>query len=250
MTTALGIDIGGTGIKGARVDLTSGELVSERIKYPTPEGGHPGDVLDAVEALLSDLGGKPADHTGICFPAIVTHGITRSAANVSADWIDFPAAATFAQSLERDIHFVNDADAAGVAEAQFGAAQGVSGLVIMLTLGTGIGSAFLIDGTLVPNTEIGHLEIDGSSAERRSSNAAREREGLDFEAWGLRLTRYLSHVERIFSPDLFILGGGVSKQHDEFFPFLEIATPVKPAALLNNAGIVGAAYLAGNALLD
>ena len=250
MTSALGIDIGGTGIKGARVDLTTGELLSERIKYPTPEGGHPGDVLDVVEGLLSDLKGTAADHTGVCFPAVVTHGITRSAANVSADWIDFPAAATFAQSLERDIHFVNDADAAGVAEAHFGAAQGVPGLVIMLTLGTGIGSAFLIDGTLVPNTEIGHLELDGSDAERRASNAAREREGLDFEAWALRLSRYLGHVEKIFSPDLFIIGGGISKQHDEFFPLLAIATPVEPAALLNNAGIVGAAYLAGHSLLD
>jgi polyphosphate glucokinase len=250
MTTAIGIDIGGTGIKGARVDLDSGELLSERVKYATPEGGHPGDVLSVVELVLSDLGGTAEDHTGVCFPAVVTHGVTRSAANVSADWIDFPAARTFADSLSRDIHFVNDADAAGVAEAQFGAARGVSGLVIMLTLGTGIGSAFLIDGTLVPNTEIGHLELDGHDAESRASNAAREREGLSFEAWALRLNRYLNHVEKIFSPDLFIIGGGVSKEHEQFFPLLALRTPLRPAALLNNAGIVGAAYLAGNSLLD
>jgi len=250
VTTAIGIDIGGTGIKGARVDLSSGEIVSERVKYETPEHGHPGDVLDVVEQILADLEGTPEDHTGICFPAIVTHGITRSAANVSADWIDVPAAAMFADSLERDIHFVNDADAAGVAEAQFGAAKGVSGLVIVITLGTGIGSAFLMDGTLVPNTELGHLELDGTDAERRASNAVREREGLDFEAWAGRLTRFLGHVEKIFSPDLFLIGGGVSKQHEEFFPMINVTTPLKPAALFNNAGIVGAAYLAGNSLLD
>jgi polyphosphate glucokinase len=250
VTTAIGIDIGGTGIKGARVDVTSGEFVSERVKYETPEHGHPGDVLDVVDQILSDLESTPEDHTGICFPAVVTHGITRSAANVSADWIDLPAAALFADSLARDIHFVNDADAAGVAEAQFGAAKDVSGLVIVITLGTGIGSAFLMDGRLVPNTELGHLELDGTDAEHRASNAAREREGLDFEAWAVRLTRFLGHVEKIFSPELFLIGGGVSKQHEEFFPMINITTPLKPAALFNNAGIVGAAYLAGNSLLD
>ncbi len=234
MTTAIGIDIGGTGIKGGRVDLATGELVSERIKYPTPEGGHPGDVLDVVEQILGDL----------------THGVTRSAANVSADWIDFPATSTFGESLGRDVHFVNDADAAGVAEAQYGTAAGVPGLVIVLTLGTGIGSAFLMDGQLVPNTELGHMELDGVDAEKRASNAAREREGLDFETWGRRVNRFLHHVEKLFSPDLFLIGGGVSKEHEEFFPFFDVSTEVKPAALLNNAGIVGAAYLAGNSLLD
>lgn len=250
MSTAIGIDIGGTGIKGARVDLYSGELSSERIKYATPEGGKPGDVLDVVEQILTDLQSGTDDHTGVCFPAVVTHGITRSAANVSADWIDFPAAKIFADTLGKDIHFVNDADAAGVAEAQFGAARDVSGLVIMLTLGTGIGSAFLLDGTLVPNTELGHMELDGVDAEMRASNAAREREGLSFEVWGGRVNHLLRHVEKLFSPDLFLIGGGVSKAHEEFFPYFDISTEVKPAALLNNAGIVGAAYLAGNSLLD
>jgi len=250
MTTALGIDIGGTGIKGARVDLTSGELVSERVKYATPEGGHPGDILSVVAQILDDLGGTSSDHTGICFPAVVTHGITRSAANVSADWIDFPARDMFAQSLDRDIHFVNDADAAGVAEARYGAAKGVRGLVIMLTLGTGIGSAFLMDGTLVPNSEIGHLELLGTDIEKRASNAARERDGLSFPEWAAILTQYLTHVEKIFSPELFIIGGGISKESQDFFPLMDIATPLKAAELLNNAGIVGAAYLAGNSLLD
>ena len=250
MTTAIGIDIGGTGIKGGRVDLATGELVSERIKYATPEGGHPGDVLDVVEQILGDLDSGPDDHTGVCFPAVVTHGVTRSAANVSADWIGFPATSTFGESLGRDVHFVNDADAAGVAEAQYGAAAGVPGLVIVLTLGTGIGSAFLMNGQLVPNTELGHMELGGVDAEKRASNAAREREGLDFETWGRRVNRFLHHVEKLFSPDLFLIGGGVSKEHEEFFPFFDVSTEVKPAALLNNAGIVGAAYLAGNSLLD
>ena len=250
MTTALGIDIGGTGIKGARVDLTTGELVSDRIKYATPEGGRPADVLDTVAQVLDQLGARAEEHTGVCFPAVVTHGITRSAANVSSEWIDYPAATTFATSLGRDIHFVNDADAAGVAEAHYGAARDMSGLVIMLTLGTGIGSAFLMDGVLVPNTELGHLEMSGRDAEQLASNAAREREGLDFATWAGRLNEYLAYLEKLFSPELFIIGGGVSTDHEEFFPLLTVPTPITPAALFNNAGIVGAAYLAGHSLLD
>jgi polyphosphate glucokinase len=238
----MGIDIGGSGIKGARVDLTRGELISDRIKYPTPDGGHPGDVLDVVKQILADLSVVTNDPIGVCFPAVVTNGVTRSAANVSADWIDLPAAAMFAESLGREVQFVNDADAAGMAEATFGAAKDVPGLVIMLTLGTGIGSAFLMDGVLIPNTELGHLEWEGTDAEKRTSNAAREREGLDFPTWAGRLTRYLKHLERIFSPNLFILGGGISAQAEEFFPLLEITTDLAPARLLNNAGIVGAAY--------
>lgn len=243
MTTALGIDIGGTGIKGARVDVHTGELVSERIKFETPEGGHPEDMREVVATILEQLDAKPTEPTGICFPAVVTHGITRSAANVSPQWINYPAEKQFAESLGRDILFVNDADAAGLAEVVFGAARGVSGLVIMVTLGTGIGTALFIDGVLVPNTELGHLEIDGVDAETRVSNSARERLGYDFPTWGRHLTRYFSHLEMLFSPDLFIIGGGISKQHEEFFHFIDIQTPLQPASLLNNAGIVGAALL-------
>lgn len=247
MSDAIGIDIGGTGIKGARVDVTTGTLLSERIKYPTPEGGHPGDILDVVELILGDLGATKNETLGVTFPAVISHGHTMSAANVSADWIGLPAQQLFTDSLGRAAHFVNDADAAGLAEVTFGAARGISGLVIVLTLGTGIGSAFIFDGQLIPNAELGHLEIDGTDAEHRASNAAREREGLSFEQWAVRLTRYFSHLEKLFSPELFVVGGGVSKQHSEFFPLITIDTPLQPATLLNNAGIVGGALFASTA---
>jgi polyphosphate glucokinase len=244
MTHALGIDIGGTGIKGARVDIQTGELVSERIKYPTPDGGHPGNVLDVVETILNDLGMGSAETLGLTFPAVISHGRTMSAANVSPDWIGLPAEQLFSDSLGRGVHFVNDADAAGLAEVTLGAARGISGLVMVLTLGTGIGSALIQDGVLIPNAELGHLELDGTDAEHRASNAAREREGLSFEQWAVRLTRYFSHLEKLFSPEMFVVGGGVSKQHSEFFPLIAIDTPIVPAALLNNAGIVGSALYA------
>lgn len=244
MTTALGIDIGGTGIKGARVDVETGELTSDRVKYPTPEGGHPGDVLDVVERILTDLGSASSDTLGITFPAVISHGHTMSAANVSADWINLPAEQLFCDSLERTVHFVNDADAAGLAEVTFGVAAGIPGMVMVITLGTGIGSAILYNGVLVPNSELGHLELGGTDAEHRASNSAREREGLSFEQWGSRLTHYFSHLEKLFSPDLFVIGGGVSKQSEEFFPHVTIQTPLVAAGLLNNAGIVGAALFA------
>jgi polyphosphate glucokinase len=244
MTTALGVDIGGSGIKGALVDTSSGALLGPRIKYPTPEGGHPDDVLATVERIMQEAGATPADPVGICFPAVVRHGVTMSAANVSPDWIGLPAERLFADSLDRDIHFVNDADAAGYAEARIGAARNIAGLVIVVTLGTGVGTALISDGVLVPNAELGHVELGGTDAEKRTSNAAREREGLDFEAWGLRLTHYFSHLEMLFSPELFVIGGGVSTQHAEFFPFITVSTPLKPAELFNNAGIVGSALLA------
>jgi len=244
MTHALGVDIGGTGIKGARVDVHTGELVSERIKYPTPDGGHPGDVLDVVETILNDLGMDATETLGLTFPAVISHGRTMSAANVSPDWIGLPAEQLFSDSLGRGVHFVNDADAAGLAEVTFGAARGISGLVMVLTLGTGIGSALIQDGILIPNAELGHLELDGTDAEHRASNAAREREGLSFEQWAVRLTRYFSHLETLFSPEMFVVGGGVSKQHSEFFPLIAIDTPIIPAALFNNAGIVGSALYA------
>jgi polyphosphate glucokinase len=244
MNAAIGIDIGGSGIKGARVEVSTGDLVSDRIKYPTPPGGHPGDILATVEQVLKDLDSSKEELTGVCFPAPVRHGITMSAANVSPEWIGFPAERVFADSLDREVHFINDADAAGFAEARLGAARNVAGLVIVVTLGTGIGTALISDGVLVPNAELGHLEVDGADAELGASNAAREREGLSFEQWGGRLTRYFSHLEMLFSPDLFVIGGGVSTEHDEFFPHIRIDTPIKPAVLFNNAGIVGSAVLA------
>jgi polyphosphate glucokinase len=244
MTRAIGIDIGGTGIKGAIVDLDAGELVSDRIKHPTPEGGEPEAIIETVAQLVDELGTDGVAHIGVCFPAIVRNGRTMSAANVSERWIGLDADTLFGEALGRDIHFVNDADAAGYAEAVSGAARDQQGLVIMTTLGTGIGSAFLYDGVLIPNTELGHLELGGDDAEHWAANSAREREGLTFAQWAERLTRYYRHVEFLFSPDLFVIGGGVSKQHDEFLHMIDVETPIVPAALRNNAGIMGAAALA------
>lgn len=244
MTAALGIDIGGTGIKGARVNATTGDFLGARVKYPTPDGGHPGDVAETVARIVEELDSNSREPVGICFPAVVRKGVTMSAANVSPDWIGLSAEQLFAEALDRDVYCVNDADAAGYAEARIGAAQNVPGLVIVVTLGTGIGTALISDGILVPNAELGHLEIDGVDAETRASNAARERESLDFATWGARLTRYLSHVEMLFSPELFVIGGGISTQHDEFFPHITIDTPLRAAELFNNAGIVGSALLA------
>ncbi len=245
MTTAIGIDIGGTGIKGAFVDVATGELLSARVKRNTPDGGAPSDIVATVLGIIDELGGAAPDiPLGVCFPAIVLQGRTMSAANVSDAWIGLEAEKLFEKELGRDIHFVNDADAAGYAEATFGAAAGVSGLVILTTLGTGIGSALVYDGALIPNSELGHLEIDGKDAESRASFAAKEREDLSFSEWAKRLQVYYSRVEFLFSPELFIVGGGVSKNHAQFLPLLNLRTPIVPATLRNNAGILGAAALA------
>jgi polyphosphate glucokinase len=244
MTTAVGIDIGGTGIKGAVVDTDTGKLLSERIKLATPEGGEPQDIVATVLEIITSLNVEATVPVGVCFPAVVIHGTTMSAANVSDKWIGLEAEALFEKALGRDIHFVNDADAAGVAEVRYGAAKGLDGLVILTTLGTGIGSAVIYDGVLVPNSELGHLEIDGKDAESKASFAAKERGDLSYARWAKRLQRYYSHVEMLFSPDLFIVGGGVSKHHHEFLPLLDLRAPIVPAELRNNAGILGAAALA------
>lgn len=245
MATALGIDIGGTGIKAAIVDTDTGELLSERLKLPTPPGGRPGDIVKTALQLIEQLGGlEDGVPVGVCFPAVVIKGHTLSAANVSKEWIGLDAEALFERALGRDIHFVNDADAAGYAEAQYGAAKGVAGLVLLTTLGTGIGSALIYDGVLIPNSELGHLILGGKDAERRASNAARERGRLSWARWAKRLQRYYSHLEFLFHPDLFIVGGGVSKSSELFLPLLRLEAPIVPAVHRNNAGILGAAALA------
>ncbi len=245
MTVALGIDIGGTGIKGALVDVETGELVSERIKLDTPEGGLPEAIAATVVELIAQLGSE-ADGVpvGVCFPAVVRHGTTMSAANVSKQWIGLEAEKFFEKHLGRDIVFVNDADAAGVAEARYGAAKGRDGLIILTTLGTGIGTALIYNGVLVPNSELGHLEMNGKDAERQASFAAKEKKDLSWAKWAKRLQQYYSIIEVLFSPDLIIVGGGVSKSHEEFLPLLKLQAPIIPALLRNNAGIVGAAALA------
>ncbi|MCW4384528.1 ROK family protein [Salinibacterium sp. SYSU T00001] len=245
MSTAVGIDIGGTGIKGALVDLDSGTLITDRRKISTPEGGEPGPIIDAVVEMMSGFEEIDDDTpVGVCFPAVVRHGRTMSAANVSDEWIGVEAEKRFEDALGRDIHFVNDADAAGIAEARYGAARGTDGLVIMTTLGTGIGTALINNGILVPNAELGHLEIDGVDWETVASNGAREREELDWETWAERLQRFYRRLESLFSPELFVVGGGVSKNHEQFLPLLDLETRIVPAELKNNAGLMGAARLA------
>jgi polyphosphate glucokinase len=244
---AVGVDIGGTGIKAAVVDLDQGVLVSERVKVATPQGAEPPDVLAAVTSVLDQLG--VTDHDvplGVAFPAIVKHGKTLSAANVSDEWIDFEAERFFQDGLGREIHFANDADVAGVAELRYGAARGQAGLSILTTLGTGIGSAMLYDGVLIPNSELGHVQRakHGKDAEAWAAYSVMEREALSWETWAKRLQWYYSHIEFLFSPDLFIVGGGVSKNADQFLPLLDLKTPIVPAVHRNNAGIIGAAALA------
>lgn len=245
---AFGIDIGGSGIKGAPVDLETGEFTAPRIRIPTPQPSTPA----AVAGVLAELVGSfdlPADAPiGLTFPAIVRHGVAWSAANVDDSWIGTDVAAIAREATGHEAVVVNDADAAGYAEVAYGAARDRSGLVIVLTLGTGIGSAMIYDGVLIPNAELGHLELDGYDAETRAASSVREREGWTFEEWAPRLQRYFAHVEFLFSPDLFVVGGGVSKKADKFLPLLDLKTPIIPASLLNAAGIVGAAALAAKEL--
>jgi polyphosphate glucokinase len=244
MTQAVGIDIGGTGIKGALVDTVKGKLLSDRIKLDTPKGGEPDDIVKTVVELLDRLKAPKNVPVGVCFPAIVINGKTMSAANVSKKWIDFDAEKLFEKALGRDIRFVNDADAAGVGEVRYGAAKDIPGLIILTTLGTGIGSALIYNGVLVPNAELGHIEIDGKDAEKRASYSAKERARLSYPRWAKRLQKYYSALEFLFSPDLFVVGGGVSKSYQDFLPLLKLRTKIVPAALRNNAGILGAASLA------
>ena len=241
----LGIDIGGTGVKGAPVDLATGELAADRLKIKTPKPATPEAVADVVEEIAGKFAGSLGESPiGIAIPAVCQHGVARSAANIDPSWVDTDVDALFTERLGRPVHVVNDADAAGVAEARYGVARDVPGLVILTTLGTGIGSAFLLDGKLMPNSELGHLEIDGHDAEHRAAQSAKERENLSYAQWAKRLQRYYSHVESLFWPDLFVVGGGISKSSDKFLPLLDLRTPIVPAELRNQAGIVGAAWLA------
>lgn len=241
---ALGIDIGGSGIKGAPVDLSKGAFAEDRLRIATPEHSTPDAVCDVVEQVVDHFDVKKGVPVGITVPAAVTHGVVRTAANIDSSWIGTDAATLFADRLGREVHVVNDADAAGVAERYYGAARDHDGVVVLTTLGTGIGTALLVDGHLVPNTELGHLEIDGHDAETRAADSAREREGLDIEEWAQRLQTYYSRLEALLWPDLFVVGGGVSKRAAEFLPLLDLRTEILPARLKNKAGIIGAARLA------
>jgi len=243
----LGIDVGGSGIKGAPVDLAEGVFAAKRLRIDTPLPSTPeavGDVIDQIVDHFEDVRGDSP--IGVTIPGVVTHGMVRSAANIDKSWLDFKAEAMLEEKLGHDIVLVNDADAAGVAEMHYGAAKGQKGLVVMTTLGTGIGSALIYDGVLIPNSELGHLELDGYDAESRAASSIKEKEGLSYPEWAKRLQRYYSHLEALLWPDLIVVGGGVSKDADEFLPLLDLKTPIVPAKLQNKAGIIGAAHLAAH----
>jgi polyphosphate glucokinase len=242
MTTILGIDIGGTGIKGAPVDLKTGTLAAERLRIPTPPGGSPGDVAKVVAEIVGHF--DTAGPVGCTFPAVVQHGVALTAANVDEAWIGTDVQALFEGTVSRPFVVINDADAAGIAEMEHGVGTGRAGTVLMVTLGTGIGSALFTEGMLVPNTEFGHLEIRGKSAEERASEKVREEKSLTWEEWAKRLNEVLAHMEALVCPDLFIIGGGVSKKSEKFLALLKTRADIVPAQLLNQAGIVGAAIAA------
>ena len=238
----LGIDIGGTGIKGAIVDLDDGSLVTERFRIPTPADSTPSNVVEVVAQIVERSGFS--GEVGITMPSVIQGGVARTAANIDLTWIGTDVAKIMTDRLGMPTEVMNDADAAGLAEVRYGAGAGVPGTVLMLTFGTGIGSALMVDGILVPNTELGHIEVDGKDGERRAAGSVKEAKGLSYAQWAERVSRYLQVLEKGLWPDLIIVGGGISKKAERWVPLLENRTPIKVAKLLNNAGIVGAAYAA------
>ena len=241
----LGIDVGGSGIKGAPVDLAKGAFASKRKRIDTPAVSTPEAVADVIDQIVDHFDDVRGDSPiGITIPGVVTRGVVRSAANIDKSWLDFEAETLLEKKLGHDIVLVNDADAAGVAELHYGAAKGQKGLVILTTLGTGIGTALIHDGVLIPNSELGHLELDGFDAEKRAASSIKDVEGLSYPEWAERLQRYYTHLENLLWPDLIVVGGGVSKDHEEFLPLLDLRTKIVPAVLENKAGIIGAAHLA------
>ena len=238
----LGIDIGGSGIKGAPVDVANGELTAERYRIPTPQPSTPAAVADGVAEVARFF--QWQGPIGCTFPAIVKGGVVYSAANVDKSWIGTNGEALFAERTGCPVTLRNDADAAGIAEMRFGAGQGKDGLVLMLTFGTGIGSALFYDGVLIPNSEFGHMKVRGKDAEDRASDRVRREQELNWKQWAKRVNEYLAYLDLLFSPDLYIIGGGVSKKQDKFLHLLDTKTPVMMAEMLNEAGIVGAALAA------
>ncbi len=238
----LGVDIGGSGMKGAVVDVSCGELRSERIRLETPSPSTPANMANALAELVQKLDWKGT--VGCGFPAIVRHGVALSASNIDKSWIGQNIETLFGEATGLSVMALNDADAAGYAEMTFGAGKGQPGTVLLITIGSGIGTALFVNGHEVPNTEFGHLILHGDIAERYVSNSARKRLELSWEKWGKRFNEYLRHLERLLSPDLYILGGGVSKDFKEYSQYLKVDAPIVPAQMLNNAGIVGAACYA------
>ncbi len=243
----LGIDVGGSGIKGAPVDLDAGDFAADRLRIETPEQATPQAVCDVIAQVVEHFDDVRDDSPiGVTIPGVVTRGIVRSAANIDHAFIDFDMATLLQDRLQHPVVVVNDADAAGVGELRFGAAKGQDGLVVVTTLGTGIGTALVHDGVLVPNSELGHLEVGGSDAEPSTAHAAKEREDLSYEEWAERLQAYYRKLEDLLWPDLFVVGGGVSKKSEKFLPLLDLRTRIIPATLQNKAGIIGAAALAAD----
>ena len=238
----LGIDVGGSGIKGAPVDTKTGKLLAERIRIKTPKKAEPQPVADVVAEVAKSFDWKGP--IGIGFPAPIKGGVALMAANVSPKWVGTNADDLFTKTTGCDCTMINDADAAGLAEMKFGAGKGQPGTVIMITLGTGIGTAIFYRGNLLPNTEFGHLDMNGKDAEHRASDAIRQRDELSWKKYAKRLNKYLTAMEKLFWPDLFIIGGGISKESEKYIPLLKLEAPVIPAQFLNEAGIVGAALAA------
>jgi len=238
----LGIDVGGSGIKGAPVDTDTGEMLAERVRIKPPEKAEPQPVAEVVAQITKAFNWQGP--VGIGFPAPIKSGVAMMAANISPKWVGTNADDLFTKVTGCDCHMINDADAAGLAEMEFGAGKGHPGTVIMLTLGTGIGTAIFFNGHLLPNTEFGHLEMKGMDAEHRVSDAARQAYELTWKDYAKKLSKYLAEMEKLFWPDLFIVGGGISKQSEKYLPLLKINTPIVTAQLLNQAGIVGAALWA------
>jgi polyphosphate glucokinase len=241
---AIGVDVGGSGIKGAPVNLEIGELTADRHRIVTPQPATPAAVGAMVAEVISFWSPEKDTPIGVAFPGVVQHGVVRTAANVDAAWIGTDLRDVIKEHSGYDVHVMNDADAAGFGEYAYGAARHEDGLVLMVTLGTGIGTALISDGRLVPNTELGHLLINGVDAEEYAAESARDRHGLGWAEWAGHVERYLAEMERLLWPDLIVIGGGVSKDYEEFLPFIHTRAPVVPAALFNNAGIVGAAAAA------
>ncbi|MBN2177557.1 MAG: ROK family protein [Demequinaceae bacterium] len=241
---AIGIDIGGSGIKGAPVDLGSGKLTADRYRLATPQPATPDAVGETAAKVITFWSPKSDTAIGVTFPGVVQKGVVRTAANVDPAWIGTNLRDVIREHSGFDVHVMNDADAAGFGEYAYGAARTEDGLVLMVTLGTGIGTALISDGRLVPNSELGHLLVDGVDAEEYAAESARDRHGLGWKEWASHVGRFLGEMERLLWPDLIIIGGGVSKEYEQFLPFFDLRAPVVPAALFNNAGIVGAAAAA------
>jgi len=253
---AVGVDVGGSGIKVAAVDVTTGQLAGPRLRVATPQPSSPDAVVPTIIRTVrralkeSDAGTVPTMPIGVGMPSVVIDGVTKTAANIDTAWIDYDLGSHLRQTLKARVYVLNDADAAGLAEMRFGAGVGERGVVFVLTLGTGVGSGMFNDGVLVPNTELGHMEIRGRDAERRSASVARTRRGLSWKAWATDLDEHLHAIDKLFWPNLIILGGGVSKNADKFIPRLTVRPRVVPATLRNDAGIVGAAMAASERFVE